>query len=179
MQPIIPFDKMPPAAVSRNAGYRYPWDTLKPGDCFEFSPLVKASSARVMCANNGVQYGKRYRCFRGADGKLYAQRVDGMLVELPAAKIVDAPVLTAGNMPAEHETFGVYGKNCADNIKLQNTSHLPHYQGRPYPPGTVPKDKETPYDKPGETFGGRQAFADDDISDEATAARIRGDMDEI
>lgn len=133
MQPIIPADKVPEAAMNRNAGYRYPWLTLKPGECFEFSPIVKVMSARIQCANNGNQLGRRFRCFRGTDGKIYAQRIDGLPDDPKKGKIVDAPVRAVGNTPATAETIGVFGEGCADNVKNLSTDHVHDLKGKPYP----------------------------------------------
>lgn len=107
---IIPADQMPMAAKNRQIRFRHPWDTIKPGEGFEFGPTVKIMSARVMCANNGTQLGRVFRCYRGTDQKLYALRVDGMQTELPRAPdFEDAPRITAAQAPVAAEVYGDFG----------------------------------------------------------------------
>lgn len=107
MQPVIPVDKMPSRAPNRKSQFVYPWATLQPGECFQFSPQAKVSSARVMCANQGVNHGRQFRCFLGSDGKVYAQRVDGWGGAEPEVRITIAP--RPVHEPETAEDFGTFG----------------------------------------------------------------------
>lgn len=104
-------EKMPQPARTRAIRYRYDWHLLKPGEGFEFGPAVKISSARVMCANNGVQHQMVFRCYRGVDEKLYAIRMDGLGDELPAPpeKHAAAPRVTLDDAPEMKEHLGDLG----------------------------------------------------------------------
>ncbi len=135
MQPIIPADKMPDRAPTRKSGFVYPWEDLQPGECFEFSPQAKVSSARVMCANQGVNLKRRFRCFLGSDGKVYAQRVDGWAGAEPVVRIAKAP--RPEREPGTAEDFGTFGAGMtAANISVMATSQLP--------PAPVPPDGPSP-----------------------------------
>lgn len=132
MQPVIPANAAPKAALTRNTEYRYPWSTLLPGACFEFSPHAKLSSARVQCSTNGANLGRKFRCFRGVDGKVYAQRMDGFVAPPPSERVV-APMLTPGEAPAVSEDFGTFGDGCeAANGSLKYTDY-----------GAIPESKKT------------------------------------
>ncbi len=104
-------DAMPQPAHSRTVTYRYPWGELAPGEGFIFAPSVKISSARVMCANNGRDMDRIFRCYRGVDEKLYCIRMASFHAALPAAaKEAEAPRFTAGALPSEmKEVIGDYG----------------------------------------------------------------------
>lgn len=131
MQPIITADKMPSRAPTRKSQFVYPWYDLQPGECFEFSPQAKVSSARVMCANQGVNLGRRFRCFLGTDGKVYAQRVDGWAGAELEVRIAKAP--RPLQEPETAEDFGTFGKGMtAANISTSDARLLP--AGAPLPP---------------------------------------------
>jgi len=130
MQPIIPVDKVPDRAATRKAQFVYPWEDLKPGECFQFSPQAKVSSARVMCANQGADLQRRFRCFLGTDGKVYAQRVDGWAGAEPKVRITQAP--RPAQEPETAEDFGTFGAGMtAANL---STIKDPPPAGPPLPP---------------------------------------------
>lgn len=107
----IPRERMPKVAKTRSIRYRYPWADIEPGEGFEFAPTVKIMSARVMCANNGNDLGRIFRCYRGVDEKLYAIRMDGMHQELPRADAhSSAPRVTLDTAPEPAEVYGNFGK---------------------------------------------------------------------
>src|SRR6185295_854643 len=134
-------ERMPQPAKTRAIRYRYPWDELEPGEGFEFAPLIKIMSARVMCTNNGRELTRVFRCYRGVDEKLYAIRTDGMHSELPEGEMINAPRITAATAPKAAEVYGDFGKignrNMPDNEKNVLASSNPGFTDNrmPTPPG--------------------------------------------
>ncbi len=131
MQPVIPVDKMPGRAPNRKSQFVYPWAGLQPGECFEFSPQAKVSSARVMCANQGVNLGRRFRCFLGTNGKVYAQRVDGWAGAEPVVRIAMAP--RPAQEPETADDFGTFGAGMNDANKSVLAVQYPDAPPLPIP----------------------------------------------
>lgn len=101
---------MPQPAANRTVRYRYDWADLEIGEGFAFGPTVKIMSARVMCANNGTNLDRVFRCYRGIDDKLYAIRMASLFDELPnAAEEPEAPRITAATAPEAKEMLGDFG----------------------------------------------------------------------
>lgn len=76
LSPIYSADSLPQAQPYRVGRKKYPWDTLEPGQWFQFNKNVTATSARVQATNRSNSNGFQYRVFRGVDDHLYCQRVD-------------------------------------------------------------------------------------------------------
>ncbi len=112
---------MPQPAPTRAIRYRYPWNEIEVGEGFKFAPNIKTMSARVMCANNGREFNKVFRCYRGVDEVLYCIRIAALNRSLPAPAPIPAPLVTSKSAPAAAEVFGDFGaiggKDMADNAK--------------------------------------------------------------
>ncbi len=62
------------------AKVKYPYATMKPGQWFQYPTTIKPTSAKVMASQNANAFGMRLRVFRGVDGLIYCQRIDGLKI---------------------------------------------------------------------------------------------------
>lgn len=57
---------------------RYPWNLLNAGQWFSFEKTVKLGSARSMASLNGRDLNRKFRVWKGSDGVVQCQRIDGL-----------------------------------------------------------------------------------------------------
>ncbi len=93
-------------------------------------------SARVMCANNGANLDRIFRCYRGVDEKLYAIRMASLYDELPtAAPEHEAPRINTATAPAVKELLGDFGsigkRPLPDNALALDHEEVSTLKGRP------------------------------------------------
>lgn len=76
--PIHRGEPAPARALDRAGRRKYLWAQMQPGDWFQFSTQIKASSARVMATEAGHNLAMKFRVYRGLDDGLYCIRIDGL-----------------------------------------------------------------------------------------------------
>lgn len=81
MQKIGELEDLPAQSRKKvGAKVKYPWATMKPGQWFRFADNVQPMSAKQMASLVSRQMLIRLKVFRGEDGLMYCQRIDGLRV---------------------------------------------------------------------------------------------------